>query len=42
MYKNIILILFLLLTACMSFEENNELAIPPIAKGKITITNNQK
>ena len=25
----------------MSFEENNALAIPPIAKGEITITNNE-
>lgn len=40
MYKKTILILFLLLSACMSFKENNELAIPPIAKGEITITNN--
>lgn len=40
MFKNLILVLFLLLSACMSFEENNELAIPPIARDEITITNN--
>lgn len=42
MYKKTILILFLLLSACMSFKENNELAIPPIAQDEIAITNNQK
>ncbi len=41
MYKKTILILFLLLSACMSFKENNELAIPPIAIEEITTTNNQ-
>lgn len=41
MYKKTILILFLLLSACMSFEEKNKLAIPPIAIEEITITNNQ-
>lgn len=40
MYQKTILILFLLLSACMSFKENNELAIPPIAQDEITITNN--
>ena len=42
MYKITFLLLLLILSACFSYKETNSLAIPPIARDELKITNTKK